>query len=61
MTFVHDDPEFADLLRIVAANRGLGTTDDGRRGRKLRRVHAGHEDAEGMNWFRELDARVPKS
>lgn len=23
MTFVHDDPEFDDLLRIVAAKRGI--------------------------------------
>jgi hypothetical protein len=26
MTFVHDDPEFADLLRIVAANRSLAVS-----------------------------------
>ena len=26
MTFVHDDPEFADLLRIVAASRGLAVS-----------------------------------
>lgn len=26
MTFIHDDPQFADLLRVVAANRGLGVS-----------------------------------